>query len=774
VRSVDNASNVNATSVTITVDTGGPVLEDATLSDATDANGVVKDGDQVEVAVNATDAATTVDVVTVDASQFGTSTVTLTHDAGDRYNATFAVDEANAAADGDHALTITAIDDAGNENATATNDLTLDTTPPTTQIETPADGAILDDGVIRVNATTQDVTSGATKVEFDVDSNGIWRDMPLVAGNYTNITDDLTDGDHTIRVRATDKAGNLGPTTSVDVTVDTVPPAFDDADLDRNASIPPEAKLNVTVNATDDTTSVAATFADGVPLANQTGTWRGVVEASPAIGDRSVTVVIRDAAGNTNPTTLPYSVGRQSNFTEDNGTLRANTTDQAIRNVAITLNNSSSADNETVFVGTSLSNPTGTNVSDDVGLYFPQVNTTVDNDNITDASFTVEVSKSRFDATNADRGTVKFWVHNETAAGWNATTGTLVEENGTHLTYEIDAPHFSTFAISAEVESDDGDDGSGGGGGGGSTPPPSLLKDVTPLSDGGVEVTIQNGLVGRTASLYFDGIDAGSATFDRLRVTYAYDLQEFAFEAHPSADAPGDTPAIEGVETLGYLTVDTAVQNGYFESVEFRFDVPKSALPEGATLDDVALYRYDGSDWTKLDTSRSGTTFEATSPGFSVFAVGVDAGEADLAVTGAELSATELAPGETVEVTATVENDGRQDGTAEIALTIDGETVATETVTVAAGESTTVTFTHAFDAAGDYEIAVEDASAGSLSVQDDETTTLATTTEAPGGDDDGIGAIAVVVVVFLVILAVAAVYLHREGYFESVLGDDGE
>jgi len=79
------------------------------------------------------------------------------------------------------------------------------------------------------------------------------------------------------------------------------------------------------------------------------------------------------------------------------------------------------------------------------------------------------------------------------------------------------------------------------------------------------------------------------------------------------------------VITLGFLTVEKSVENGYFESVKFRFDMPEGALPEGVSRDDMALYRYDGSSWSKLETSRRGDTYTATAPGFSVFAVGVDA-----------------------------------------------------------------------------------------------------------------------------------------------------
>jgi hypothetical protein len=108
----------------------------------------------------------------------------------------------------------------------------------------------------------------------------------------------------------------------------------------------------------------------------------------------------------------------------------------------------------------------------------------------------------------------------------------------------------------------------------------------------------------------------------------------------------------------------------------------------------------------------------------------------------------------------------------EIALQVDGEVVATKSVAVGAGESTTVTFTHAFDAAGDYEIVVEDVTAGTLSVQaGDGTATPGPGTEGPGDGDGGIGT-GLVVLLVLAVLAVAVAYLYRKGYFDGV-GDDG-
>jgi len=70
-------------------------------------------------------------------------------------------------------------------------------------------------------------------------------------------------------------------------------------------------------------------------------------------------------------------------------------------------------------------------------------------------------------------------------------------------------------------------------------------------------------------------------------------------------------------------------------------------------------------------------------------------------------------------VTATVENVGTGVGTHAVELTVDGEVVATETVTLAAGESTTVEFDRAFDA-GDHEVAIGSATVGTVSASEGE------------------------------------------------------
>ncbi|WP_254861586.1 CARDB domain-containing protein [Halovivax gelatinilyticus] len=103
-----------------------------------------------------------------------------------------------------------------------------------------------------------------------------------------------------------------------------------------------------------------------------------------------------------------------------------------------------------------------------------------------------------------------------------------------------------------------------------------------------------------------------------------------------------------------------------------------------------------------------------------------DPGEPNLQVTSVDVSPTQIEVGDSVDVTAVVENFGDAAGSTTLSLTVDGEEVATESVSLEADEETTVEFTKAFDEAGEYNLAVDGVDAGTVTVE--------TETEPP--DDD--------------------------------------
>ena len=79
---------------------------------------------------------------------------------------------------------------------------------------------------------------------------------------------------------------------------------------------------------------------------------------------------------------------------------------------------------------------------------------------------------------------------------------------------------------------------------------------------------------------------------------------------------------------------------------------------------------------------------------------------------------TEVEPGEPVSVAATVANDGDANGTITAELAVGDVVVDTETVTVPATESRTVSFEHVFDEPGTYPIAVSGTDGDSVTVSD--------------------------------------------------------
>ncbi|MDY6764871.1 MAG: CARDB domain-containing protein, partial [Halobacteria archaeon] len=76
-----------------------------------------------------------------------------------------------------------------------------------------------------------------------------------------------------------------------------------------------------------------------------------------------------------------------------------------------------------------------------------------------------------------------------------------------------------------------------------------------------------------------------------------------------------------------------------------------------------------------------------------------------------------LSPGESAEITVSVENTGNASGTFTVELSINGDVADTKKVTVPAGESRTVTFTHTFEETGTYDVVVNNRSVGQVTVE---------------------------------------------------------
>jgi hypothetical protein len=107
--------------------------------------------------------------------------------------------------EGRHTLEVWATDRVGREDPTpATRSWLVDVTPPALEV---VGGPSIDPGTAARSATVMFRTGDATNVECSLDSETTFRECTSAVSHTLT---DLTDGVHTLRVRAADEAGNHG------------------------------------------------------------------------------------------------------------------------------------------------------------------------------------------------------------------------------------------------------------------------------------------------------------------------------------------------------------------------------------------------------------------------------------------------------------------------------------------------------------------------------------------------------------------------------------
>ncbi len=130
-----------------------------------------------------------------------------------------------------------------------------DTTPPTTSITSPANGATVS-GTTTVTASASDNVS-VTKVEFYLD-NVLQSTDTTSPYSWSWNTTTATNGTHALTSEAYDAAGNIGTSTAVSVTVsnlsDTTPPT-----APANLSASPTGKRKISLSWTASTDNVGVT-----------------------------------------------------------------------------------------------------------------------------------------------------------------------------------------------------------------------------------------------------------------------------------------------------------------------------------------------------------------------------------------------------------------------------------------------------------------------------------------------------------------------------------
>ncbi|EHN78629.1 glycosyl hydrolase [Streptomyces coelicoflavus ZG0656] len=215
---------------------------------------------------------------------------------------------------GEHTVRYRAFDKAGNAAeeksvtfavaAPDTDDTTAPETSATVSGEKNADGAYID--MATVTVTASDTGSGVNTIEYAV-GDGAWTayTAPVMVHEV---------GEHTVRYRATDKAGNVAAEKSVAFTVaaappqDTTPPVTGaTVDGTKNSDGAYVGSAKVTVNAADEGGSGVA----GVEYSLDAGPYLAYTD--PVVVDRvgrhTVAYRASDKAGNTSePLTVSFTV----------------------------------------------------------------------------------------------------------------------------------------------------------------------------------------------------------------------------------------------------------------------------------------------------------------------------------------------------------------------------------------------------------------------------------------------------------------------------------
>jgi PGF-pre-PGF domain-containing protein len=168
----------------------------------------------------------------------------------------------------------------------------------------------------------------------------------------------------------------------------------------------------------------------------------------------------------------------------------------------------------------------------------------------------------------------------------------------------------------------------------------------------------------------------------------------------------------------GYIEIKTDLSAAEISNATFTFRIRESYLSElGTDPSAVTLYRQTAGEWEAQETAHLGTNesfheYESRLPGFSVFALGTGAdvlsinGSISLTGVGAENNMATV--GESITVTATVENRGQTPATETFELTANGEVVATEDVSIAGGSTETVELRFTPDSTGEYTLGVSE------------------------------------------------------------------
>jgi hypothetical protein len=198
---------------------------------------------------------------------------------------------------GAHTITATSYDGATFDGPSRAVSLTIDQTPPGAPvILTPSEGAYVNTRNVLVSGTAE--ADGSVKIR---DGSVLRTSAPVDGTGAWSAVVSFTEGPHAITATATDAAGNNGPATTRNFTVDTTAPAIPTITTpaqntyvnSASVVVAGQAEAGVTVKIRETNAIV------GSAVASMTGTWSTAINF--ANGTHAISAIASDLAGNDSP-----------------------------------------------------------------------------------------------------------------------------------------------------------------------------------------------------------------------------------------------------------------------------------------------------------------------------------------------------------------------------------------------------------------------------------------------------------------------------------------
>jgi hypothetical protein len=245
-----------------------------------------------------------------------------------------------------------------------------------------------------------------------------------------------------------------------------------------------------------------------------------------------------------------------------------------------------------------------------------------------------------------------------------------------------------------------------GGGGGAPPSPPAPPPGTTDLSGfisvygifiASVIAESEDGLCYLTIEVGTKGLTIGKGPLSIITIV---EVEE------PSISLPEDAYIIGPAYDLG---PDGAT---FSPAISLTINYDPASLPEGCAEEDLCISYWDGEKCCDLETTcyvEANMASCQVSHFTTFFVLGTVIPPAPAAFSASNLSIqpAEIQPDETVTISVSVANTGGMEGSYNVVLMINGVTEAEESVTIAAGDSQSVSFSITKEDAGSYSVAVD-------------------------------------------------------------------